>query len=201
MINNLNDLVAYTNGLAKKAPQIADEIAIKREGVSEDSPDALARGIALPPLYVRCIREVGVFGVSLGYFALWPTFNRSGNLIESLLKANSGSTSGELVARNESLLIVGRQEANLICVGSSESKLPDVVILLDVMSSPTVVSTNIAENFEVFLLLAGNLHAISFSHRESAPNALSEMDRCCTHFNCTDEQSTFWKHAITELVA
>jgi len=201
MIKNLNELVAYTNGLAKKVPQIADEVAIKPEGVSKDALDILARGIALPPLYVRCIRELGVFGVSLGYFALWPTFNRNGSLVESLLKANSGSTSGEIAARNAGLLIVGRQEANLICVGSVESKQPDVVVLLDVMSSPAVESANIAENFEVFLLLAGNLHAISFSHQESPSNALSEMNLCCAHFNCTDEQSTFWKHAVTELVA
>lgn len=200
MINNLNDLVAYTNGLAQKVPRIADEIAIKREGVPEDFLEDFARGITLPPVYVRCIREVGIFGVSLGYFALWPTFNRSGNLIESLLKANSGSTSGELVARNENLLIVGRQEANLVCIGSAESKQPDVVMLLDVMSSSTVGITNIAKNFEVFLLLAGNLHAISFSHRESPSSALSEMARCCAHFNCTDEQSTFWMRAIMELV-
>lgn len=201
MINNLNDLVAYTDALAQKVPQIAEEVAIKREGVSKDSLDALAGGLALPPLYVRCIREVGVFGVSLGYFALWPTFNSNGNLIESLLKANSGVASGELAARNANLLIVGRQEANLICIGSAESKRPDAVMLLDIMSSPAIKFVNIAENFEVFLLLAGNLHAISFSHQESPVDALAEMDQCCVHFNCNGEQSTFWRRSITELVA
>jgi hypothetical protein len=201
MITNLNDLVAYTNGLAQKVPKIVDEVAIKSEGISENALVALAQRVALPPMYLRCIHDVGVFGVSLGYFALWPTFNRNGDLVESLLKANSGHASGEMAAREAGLLIVGRQEANLICVGSKDGEQSDVVFLLDVMSSSTVEMINIAQNFEIFLLLAGNLHALSFSQGESPSDAVAEMIQCCTHFNCTDEQSRFWQDAIMELVS
>lgn len=201
MIKSLNDLVAYTNRLANRIPQIADEVAVKPQGLSKDALDTLARSLALPSMYIRCIQEVGVFGVSLGYFALWPTFNRSGDMVESLLSANSGSTAGEVAAREAHLLVVGRQEANPVCVGSALSNRPDVVVLLDVMSSPIVESANISENFEVFLLLAGNLHEISFSHEESASNALDAINRCCAYFNCTDEQSDFWRRAVVELVS
>lgn len=201
MISNLSDLVAYTGGLASKVPQIAEEIAIKPAGIADDVVASLVRDMPMPPTYLRCIREVGVFGVSLGYFALWPTFSRHGNLVESLFKANSGQTSGEVAARTASLLVVGRQEANLICVGSMGAERPDVVFLLDVMSSPTVRITSIAPNFEVFLLLAGNLHAVSRDLQESPADASSEMGRCCNHFHCTEEQSMFWQGVIAELVS
>ncbi len=193
--------MTYTNGLAQEVPQIADEVAIKPAGVSGDRLAVLVRSVPLPPVYLRCIHDVGIFGVSLGYFALWPAFSRNGDLVKSLLEANSGHASGAMVAHAANLIIVARQEANIICVGSMKGGQPDVVFLLDVMSSPAVRVTSIAPNFEVFLLLAGNLHAVSRSLQGLPSDAIFEMIKCCNYFCCTEEQSLFWQGMMAELVS
>lgn len=201
MITNLDELVAYTNELARAVPQISKEVAIRSEGLPLDALASLERELDMPPAYLHCIRKLGVYGVSIGYFALWPTFSRNEGLVESLVAANSVHSNGQVIVREKGLLIVGRHEANLICVGEKGGGQSDKVFYVDLMSSPVMTVQDIAPSFDVFMLLAGNLHELSFSFPGVLSSAIFEMSQCCSHFSCSEDQAFFWKQMTAELVS
>jgi hypothetical protein len=200
MIKNIDELKYYTGELGRSAPALYDEIVLGENGASEDDLAMLSKVGDFPPSYLETIGTVGVFGVAIGYFALWPTFNRQGSLVGSLLDANSERTPVVTSARNDHLLIVGRQEANPICVGDASGPNPDEVILLDVMSSPEIRGFSVAQKFSDFLMLAANLNAISMSDGGDFDWHMAAIRDCCSYFNCTSEQSLFWNDALRELI-
>lgn len=200
MISNLSDLVAYGGKLAREFPIIADEVTIKPADMPMTAVKSLCVGIELPPVYQRCISQIYVFGVSLGYFALWPSFNREGGLAQALRQANHGGEPAQLVAKSSNLIIVGREEANLVCVGAAGSASSDSVFLLDVMAAPKIQQIDIAPDFEKFLLLVGNLHAVSVEYEDAPADGVEEMIRVCKILGCNEQQIAYWKGKVNELL-
>lgn len=191
MIENLGDLKGYADALAKRVPSIAGRVKFNEPGLSADDLSRLS-ALNLPPIYERCVSMFSLFGISMGYFSMWPGSIKTGHMVEALLRANAGNDSGAQEARNADLIVVAQEEANLICVSRSNGNNPDAVCLLDVMRSPTVERRSIAPNFEKFLLLAGNLHNIGRKCSGDAKEGIAKMVECCQYFGCTDDQTAFW---------
>lgn len=189
MLTNFDELKNYTEELAKQFPRIASTLLIGGKGLTTSEADMLN----LPPVYKRCICDLGLFGVSIGYFSLWPGSIRDNDMIDSIRQANTGDEHGKTDASNLNLLIVGKEEANLICIGAVNSSCPDVVYLLDIMRSDRVEKKDIAPNFESFLLLAGNLHEISCKFEDEVDVGIDKMLECCDYFHCSAAQKAFWK--------
>jgi len=199
MIENLNDLKNYTDARARRTPGIAAHVELHEPGIGADALSRLS-ALNLPPVYERCLRTFNLFGISLGYFSLWPDSIRSGNMSEALLQAAAGNFRGAHEATHAGLLIVAQEESNLVCVARSNDIKPDTVTLLDVMRSPTVERHCIATDFEKFLLLAGNLNDIGLRYEEDASQGMDQMDQCCRYFGCTTEQSAYWLSKAEELL-
>lgn len=192
MLLELRDLKDYADALAKRLPRIAQRVTIREPGTSEDELSVLDEAIKLPPIYKRCICKFNFFGVSIGYFSTWPGSIKAGNMIEALRNANQGGDLRAIATTESPYVIVAQEEANLICVGRSDSSNPDTVYLLDVMRSTKIEQLDVAPDFEKFLLLAGNLHDISFKYEGDASAGMAMMLECCLHFGCTDSQIAFW---------
>lgn len=193
MLADIDHLVAYAESLTTDLAGLSSEFRLGDGGLSTQAIDALRDDFHLPPVYLRCLRELSLFGVSLGYFSLWPTADRKGDFVTSFRSGNEGNPMGD------NRLIVGMYEANPICVGV-RGDVEDTVFFVDDMSSPDRRVTSIAPDFEAFVLLAGNLHEISFLHEDSSDEAISQMEACCRKFRCNAAQGEFWREMAEVMV-
>jgi hypothetical protein len=191
MILNLYDLRDYADALAKRVPRIAHRVLIDEPGISADNILHLS-ALRLPPIYASCIQRFNLFGVAIGYFSLWPGSIKAGNMINALIHANQENHPAVQQARRSGLVLVAQEEANLVCVGQSDSNHPDRVYMLDVMRSSATERQSVAQDFEKFLLLAGNLHEIGHRYSDNAEEGMVKMVECCVHFGCVEEQMAFW---------
>src|SRR5450830_720557 len=96
MLLELSDLKDYADELAKRLPRIAQKVTISEPGTSTDDLSVLDEAIKLPPIYKRCIRDFNLFGVSIGYFSIWPGSIKTANMVEALRSANQGNDLGAI---------------------------------------------------------------------------------------------------------
>jgi hypothetical protein len=106
-----------------------------------------------------------------------------------------------VIAQQKGLIAVARQEANIICVGALGGAFQDVVFLLDVMTSPIIKVVEIANDFEIFILLACNLCAIADEYEDDPGLGVEKMELCCVHFKCSDTEKLFWKSRALEMLS
>ena len=196
MIETLHDLTSYTAALAARVPGIAERVKIESPGLSVEAVSSLS-ALGLPPAYARCLVALDLFGVAVGHFAMWPGSVSAGSMPAALLGVNQGDQEHVQEARKGKLLVVAQEEANLVCVGQSDAEVPDTVYLLDVMRSSSVHRYCIADDFEKFLLLAGNLHEIGREFHDDTVGGIAKMVDCCHHFGCAVGQIVFWAARAT----
>ncbi|WP_189535454.1 hypothetical protein [Paludibacterium paludis] len=196
-MKTIDDVRRYTYEVAQRFPAIAGEIEVTAEAL--ELPKGLVAELQLPRGYCSVAEANRLAGVSIGFFALWPSFVRE-SLEQSLIKANASDSSVGLFGGN-TLIAVARYEANPICVASAASDARDQVFLLDTMSSPNWKLRSIATNFEQFLALAANVHRISDMYDGEIKAGQEEMGRCCEALACSPEQTAFWQSRITEMLA
>jgi hypothetical protein len=201
MLKDLNDVQAYTERLASPLPDLASEIALRSNGIPDPALAELAEEIELPPIYRNCAGTLHLYGVSIGYFALWPGFRRDSDLLSALRAANLNNEADAAAARADGLVIVGREEANWICVGRASSDRSDAVFYLKTMASPDRVSSEIAPSFDKFLILAANLHQIAYESSVDVGAGIGDLAERCDAIGCGPGQAAFWTAKLSELLA
>jgi hypothetical protein len=193
MLKSLADLVAWTYRLAERVPELAAEIVLSDGGLSQDELHSIENslGIHLPGTYRNMAGTKKLYGVSLGYFDLWPTYDSSEDLRGALVRANHEQGTQNGSASHRGLICVARQEANPICVRATGFVDEDAVFRIDQMSAPNLGCERIAGNFEQFLLLAGNLQFLTVEPVEggSVTDAMTEV---CRHLSLTVPETAFW---------
>jgi hypothetical protein len=195
MFTKINDVEQYTFELGQRVPSLAQEVIIRRPGLSAVQVTRLDP-LWLPPIYKQCIQNLDLHNRTIGYFSLSPEQTFGMDLIETLLSANASTQIGMREVRDEQLVFVAEQEANLICVGSAVSNYPDVVFALDIMRSSGVVKERVARSFEVFLILAANLHRLSREDSIVMDDAKNQMRKCCAYLDCNAEETGYWATAL-----
>jgi hypothetical protein len=184
MLNSLTELEAWTRKLGEQVPALAHEIVLSDGGLSSDDLKSVekALNVRLPESYGRVACAKGLYGVSIGYFGLWPTFDSGEDLRRSLIRANTEGACADLVW-------VARQEANPICIRTAGNADEGAVFRIDRMSSPEPRCDRIADSFEQFLLLAGNLQLLTTEPVESATDAMKEV---CRRLSLPAVNAEFW---------
>ncbi|WP_221274641.1 hypothetical protein [Thaumasiovibrio subtropicus] len=200
MINNIDELKLYTDVEAAKFPTIASHIRLGSSNYSEEQIAELSRRIPeLPLCYIRVVRQVELTGVSIGQFALWPVTYGSGDLLTCLTKANESCSNPFLgFYSNNYLVEVACCEANTVCIGSAAGRNEGQVFLVDISSGPNPVFLKLAENFEQFLILAGNLHDISMSYQENENSGLIEFSSRLEKFELDSSSVSTWIRMLEE---
>jgi hypothetical protein len=201
MLKDLIDVQKYTEHLASAFPELETEIVLGSGGVADGELKNMANELDLPPIYRACASSWKLYGISLGYFALWPSFGRKGDLLTALREANKNSGGADAAAASNGMVIVAREEANWICIGGANSNNPDVVFYMSRMSSPERKFTEIANSFDRFMVIAANLHEIAYSETMNVAGGIEAIFNCCTAFGCNESQTEFWKGKASELLS
>jgi len=201
MLKNLIDVQNYTKRLSAASPDLpAGETILRRGGVAKDELTRLADEIGLPPNYRACASEWTLYGVSIGYFELWPGGGPQSDLVTDLRDANLDRERIPGGARSRDFVNVASEEANWICIGSSWSSRPDVVFHIEAMLSPEIRFTEIADGFDKLIILGANLHKISYWDEVNLADGLEAMANCCAAIGCSQSQAAFWLDRISGLI-
>ena len=191
MLQSLEDLKNFSDATAREFPSVVRRFLLKEPGISADDLLKL-QDIFIPPVYKKCISAFDLLGRVIGYFAMSPGSIVRQSMAEALIDANCSDHPGVEVAIGAGLVVVAQEESNLICVGRSDSAVPDKVYLIEIMSSPVIEIQDVAADFERFMLLAGNVYEIGLKYDKNEKGAVAAMVECCRYFDCSVEQVKFW---------
>jgi hypothetical protein len=165
VINNLDDLVRYTEQRAKVRPLIARRVRITRPGFQPHIIAALRQEFpGLPDGYVSVAESVAIDGISIGYFNLTPSLSRAP--LPDELRAYNDPVITPMAERYRlhGVYQVASWEADPICVVHTNGmfRVGQVVMYTDANLGPrpTRPPAVLADSFEQFLLIAANLDEI-----------------------------------------
>ena len=197
MLENLNDLKDYTRQVGDMLPDLKSEIVLKSPGISQSDATRLKSALPdLPDSYLKCIQLLDVQGISIGYFRLWPSAARTSALVESLIQINRPEQNPRSsFFQKSNLYEVAAWEAEPICVASNNSPHAAGAVFKISIVHPSPKVELLANNFETFLLLAGNLDAIchEYSQTENSESANAKFEHCLAHFALPAEAIATWK--------
>lgn len=171
MIKDIDALVAYTRRKSESLASLAKlnkRLSITRPGCTPEVIRELRRLFpGLPATYFHIVKAVDLEGVSLGGFELTPFWSPGMSLVQCITLANDVSCCG--MARQNA-------EYGTYAVAALEADMVSVVFRADFFKIGQVVLYEhdhpksqpgvLADSFEQFLLIAGNLDEILGS-RES----------------------------------
>jgi len=146
--------------------------------------------------------DAGCYGVSIGYFRLWPRTTKAFDLVECIVQINTSERNPFLPAlREKGLCEVAAWEAEPICVATKKSAYLEGTVVKISRAQASVKGVFLANNFETFLLIAGNLDSIRDKHSNTGDtiSALAEFERCLDYFALSPEGISAWK-SISEVV-
>lgn len=198
MITDISALKAHTIRMGEKLPALESEIVLKSPGIGQSDCARLKSSILnLPESYLKCVQSLNVNGVLIGYFHLWPRGTKNVDLVDGLVKINSPENNPLWNFLKESgLFEVAAWEAEPICVASNKSTYEEGTILKISIAQPFPKVELLAQNFEAFLLIAGNLDAIrdEYSRSGNMGEARAKFDLCLTRFGLPNEALATWKN-------
>lgn len=157
MISNLDDLVAFTNRLGEKLPFLRESIVLKRPGCSPSEIDKVVESLpGIPESYLEIAMQVQLLGIAIGYFQLAPNSCLGQDLSEKLLDCNLNSG---MRSRFEldGVYQIATWEADPVVVVFQDGRYNRGQILKYNAGNPEKNASVLADSYERFLLLAGNL--------------------------------------------
>jgi hypothetical protein len=203
MIINLSELQDYTRRLAVKFPALKDEILLRSPGCTGVECGRLKDSLPdLPGSYIECVQKFDLLGVAIGYFQLSTGRFTGYSFVDGLISTNSLDKNPLLpFLRSNGLYEVGAYEADPICVSTRKSRYAEGMVLR--LSPPELISRimPLADNFEEFMLLVGNLDAIreKYSKSMNGINAVEEFIGILRNMQVSGEALASWR-IISEVV-
>jgi hypothetical protein len=174
MIASLDDLVAYTQAIARTR---SFRKGIRQPGCPPERVRALAELLpGIPATYLSLIGPLHLDGVTIGYFRLFPEAYAGSDLVARVVSCNAAGENPlrETYCRDR-VYQVASWEADPICVVHTAGPFAIGQTVLynigDLEQPPHVL----ANTFAQFLLLLGNLDAVRRNYSECAnlPEAMS----------------------------
>ena len=162
MINNLDELVAFTHRIAEKYPLIRDDIRLRRRGCDEDEiAQLLVRFPAMPESYLSVARFLDLNCATIGYFVLSPCSSPRTSLVQKLIECDDPILSPHTIRyRRDGVYQVASWEANLIAIVFEPGEFERGQLLLYHIGHPHLPSSILADNFKQMLLMAGTLDEV-----------------------------------------
>jgi len=197
MINNINDLVDYSKKKAEIAPSRRDELEITVPGCNEAHIKRIKKEFPLmPESYLEQIKLITIYEKCVGQFNLSPT---GGNdLCDSLQYANSiDNNAFSSLFEEHKLIEVGSVEADIVCIGRSDSPNSGYIYLIDIESSNVPVVEQLAVSFEQFLIAAGNFAEVTFSVND-LDEAEADLINRLKLIGLNEEKYSGWKKLLIQ---
>lgn len=200
MIQNLDDLVEFTERRGIQRPLLRDGIVIERPGCSQATIDKIRDFLpGMPTSYLDVVKAIRVEGIAIGYFELAPTSHKAADLAEKLLdwNANAGLHSR---FEEDGVYEVASWEADPICAvyRNGDNDIGELVMYN--VGNPIEPANVLANDYLQFLLLAGNLDAVraQYADVDESAEAISEFEKCLAKLAPAKYTAT-WK-MIAEVV-
>jgi hypothetical protein len=168
MIASLDELIAFTRRLGDALPELRESIVIYQPGCSPGAVNALARKLpGMPESYLSVIKAVRLDGIAIGYFQLSPSFEGR-DLTEKVVSCND-LTHNPLIERHRKYGVyqVASWEADPIGVVYADGMFKAGQVVKYNIGNPGEKPVVLANGFDQFLLLAGNLDAIRDKHTDT----------------------------------
>jgi hypothetical protein len=180
MLKTLEDLIQHSARMADRLPAIESEVRLSVPGVSASEAARILSALpGLPDSYMRVAESITLCGKSIGCFQLAPCSHPGNSLFHVLRGANSSASNPHAERfRGHGVYQVASWEADPIAVVCSAGKANRGHIVLydhEEMKRPARL---LAEDFQQFLLLAGNLDDIRDRYADSDPErAIKEFKK------------------------
>jgi hypothetical protein len=192
MIKSINDFCLFSKSEAEKlSDDFLDRFVYLKKSLDVFDID-IASKLGLPNNYVEIVQKYNISNVDIGYFSLHPGSGVGSDLEAALVRYNGdGSPFLSLFHQND-LVQIAREESNPICVKRSDAEKPGEVYHIEVMSATTPRISEIAPDFETYVVMTANLQDISTRFDENPAAAESEMAKCCAEANLNVRETGFW---------
>jgi hypothetical protein len=204
VITSIDELAAFTRTLADKLPELRDSIVLQQPGYPQDALDFLSSELpGIPQSYLSVVKSFRLDGIAIGYFQLSPQSFDGNNLIEKLIACNkSGANPFAERHQQHGVYQVASWEADPICVVYKDGPYKKGQIVKYSVENPTARPIVLADTFEQFLVLAGNLDAIRDSYSESDDSSvgLSEFRMCLAQLASQNKEIIPAWEAIASIV-
>lgn len=203
MIGNLDELVAYTQSLSSEIPELSESILIKRPGCSKELIETLRNELpGIPQSYLGVVSKLDIDGIAIGYFRLSP--GTDSDLVGKIINCNREAvTPMARRFRDDGIYQVAALEADPIGVAFRPGDFAVGQVVKYNIGDPQKSATVLAEDFEQFLILAGNLDAVrqKFAEADDPRDGMGEFDACIgMFFSDSDSGARSAWRAIAEVV-
>ncbi len=203
MINNLDELIQYSEKMAVRFSVISSEIKLCSPGCSESYLSALrARAHYFPDDYLALLGRVNLLGVSMGQLNLWPVPYGRHDVLSSLVEANRSPENPWLRFYDDNAVIeVARWEANIICLGRRNTRDPGSVYFFDIRSGPNRCLRPMADSFEQLMVVAGNLHEVAMEYEAEPESGVKDFSSRLVALGINARASTLWLELLDEALS
>lgn len=164
MIQDLKQLMAFTENLASQSPLIQSEIVMKGPGSSPADIERLKKELPhIPTSYLEVIEKIKLDTTSLHYFQFSPAFSPKQSLVEALVEWNQSNENPlhNLHKKNKTYEVARFESLPIAVVFQKGEFSAGQVVVYNFETSPTGHIHVLANSFEQFLLLVGNLAQLS----------------------------------------
>ncbi len=199
-MENLSSLIVFLGELASTYPSFADEIEIQKNGYSKNDINQIKNDLPnIPEDFLETLCKIKIDRVSIGVFELSPIINGVSDFKNYLSNVNRDPLNPFLgFFSKNSLIEIGRVEANLLCIGVAKSKYEGNVFLIDITSSDIIALKKLADSYEEVLVLAGNLLEICIKFEDCEQLALEEFNARLKRMSIIDEVRSNWIELLEE---
>ena len=180
MIRNLDDLIGYTRKLGDKLPALRDSIVLERPGCTLEVANEIGEALpGIPESYLDVAKAIRLVGIAIGYFQLAPNSYNGTDLLEKLVDCNS-TTAMRSRFDDDGVFQVASWEADPIAVVHRSGRHAVGEVLKYNAGNPEQDAAALANSFEQFLLLAGNLDAVrdKYADVDDPSEGIPEFEAC-----------------------
>jgi hypothetical protein len=200
MIRNLIQLAELSKKVAGEAPLIADSILLVSPGIS--NAEAIAVRQRFPEIsddYLEVMSQFRWEPVSIGYISPWPWPDPTEkSLLRALELANDPATNPNFEdTESRNLLEVARIEGDPVCIAMQGASLGSGSVWWMHFEELPVRYSKVGENFEQFLVIAGNIWEIA--RRDLGVRAIPVAEEVIAQLTSDQQVREGWREAVTML--
>ena len=188
MITKINEIVQYTHELSERLhPALRSRTIIEKKECSHDEIDRLRRSMPkMPESYLNIIRETNLDGISIGFLNFGLPVP-GGSMIDQIIEWNNEPENEKYEEHKKyHSYEIASYEADPVAVVHTDGEFKKDQIIMyehDIgwgHRKPVVL----ADNFEQFLLLFGNLDFVrdKYSVAEDPEKSMQEFRLCLLKF-------------------
>ncbi|MDB5339641.1 MAG: hypothetical protein JWN70_5260 [Planctomycetaceae bacterium] len=167
MITNFDELIAYTTRLGDTMPALYHSVVLKRPGCSLQELERIVTSFPnMPESYLQVAGDIALVGIAIGYFQLAPNSSQGDTLCDKLQDCNrNAGMKGRF--QFDSVYQIGTWDADPICVAHQAKRYAPGQIVKYNAGNPNQDAVVLAETYEQFLLLAGNLDMVRDTYADA----------------------------------